>query len=66
MNRKSDIIVSESEGNIMPKLYNVEISDNAWYPEIEADTPEEAIQVALEWWLERQPDIHCEETQEDD
>lgn len=55
----------------MPK-FNIEISDNAYYPDIEANTPEEAILAALEWWIERDPDIrceeaniHCEEVQED-
>lgn len=55
----------------MPK-FNIEISDNVYYPEIEANTPEEAILAALQWWLEREPDIrcdeadiHCEEVQED-
>ena len=50
----------------MPKMFNVEISDNAWYPEIEAETKEEAIQNALEWWLERQPEIRCEEVIENE
>ena len=50
----------------MPKLYNVEISDNAWYPEIEAETEEEAIMIAMNWWLERQPEIKCEEVTENE
>lgn len=50
----------------MPKLYNVEISDNAWYPEIEAETEEEAIMTAMNWWLERQPEIRCEEVTENE
>ena len=57
---------SESEGNAMPKIFNVEITDNAWYPEIEAETEEEAIQAALDWWLERQPEIRCEDVIENE
>ena len=48
----------------MPK-FNIEISDNADYPEIEAETEEEALYKAIQWWCEREPDIHCEEAQED-
>ena len=50
----------------MPKMFNVEITDNAWYPEIEAETEEEAIMIAMDWWLERQPDIRCEEVTENE
>ena len=48
----------------MPKLFNVEISDDALYPEIEAETEEEAILIALGWFSERQPTIFCEEVTE--
>lgn len=49
----------------MPR-FNIEISDNAYYPDIEAENEEEAIYKALSWWDERNPDIHCEEAEEDD
>lgn len=48
----------------MSKFYEVEITDAALYTEIEADSPEEAIQIALEWWIERKPKIICEEVNE--
>ena len=44
----------------MPK-FNIEISDNAYYPDIEAETEDEAIYRALSWGMDRNPDIHCEE-----
>jgi hypothetical protein len=47
----------------MPK-FNIEISDNAYYPDIEAETKEEALYKAIQWWCEREPDIHCEEVKE--
>ena len=44
----------------MPKFY-LDIRDSVEYT-IEANTPEEAIEIALEWWSERTPDIiHVEE-----
>lgn len=58
------IIDSESEGMKMPR-FNIEISDNAYYPDIEAETEEAAMYMAVGWWMERNPDIHCEEVQED-
>ena len=45
--------------------FNVEISDNAYYPDIEAESEEAAMYIAVGWWMERNPDIHCEEVQED-
>ena len=45
----------------MKKRYNVEIEDKVFYPAIEADNPEEARQIALEWWIERMPNIKIEE-----
>lgn len=49
----------------MSKFYEVEITDTAFYTEIEADSPEEAIQTALEWWIERKPKVVlCEEVNE--
>ena len=46
--------------------FNIEISDNAYYPDIEAETKEEALYKAILWWCERQPDIRCEEAEEND
>ena len=47
----------------MPKFY-LDIRDSVEYT-IEANTPEEAIEIALEWWGERTPDIiHVEEEEE--
>lgn len=34
-------------------LYNVNIKDDAYYPDIEADSPEQAKKIALEWFDER-------------
>lgn len=48
----------------MPK-FNIEISDSAYYPDIEAESEEAAMYIAVGWWMERNPDIHCEEVQED-
>ena len=48
----------------MPK-FNVEISDNAYYPDIEAENEEAAMYIAVGWWMERNPDIHCEEVDEE-
>ena len=49
----------------MPK-FNIEISDNAYYPDIEAENEEAAMYIAVGWWMERNPDIHCEEVEEND
>ena len=49
----------------MPK-FNIEISDNAYYPDIEAETEDQAIYMALSWWMDRSPDIHCEEVDNND
>ena len=49
----------------MPK-FNIEISDNAYYPDIEAETEAQAIYTALSWWMDRSPDIHCEEVEDND
>lgn len=49
----------------MPK-FNIEISYNAYYPDIEAKTEDEAIYMALSWWMDRNPDIHCEEVDNND
>lgn len=44
----------------MPR-YCVDLKDTVCYDGIEADTEEEAIEMALEWWSNRTPDISCEE-----
>lgn len=49
----------------MPK-FNIEISDNAYYPDIEAKSEEAAIYMALSWWMDRSPDIHCEKVDDND
>ena len=49
----------------MPK-FNIEISDNAYYPDIETETEVQAIYMALSWWMGRSPDIHCEEVDNND
>ena len=43
----------------MSKKYNVFIYDATTYQEIEADSEEEAREIALEWWNERMPTITC-------
>ena len=49
----------------MPK-FNIEISDNAYSPDIETGTEVQAIYMALSWWMDRSPDIHCEEVDNND
>ena len=48
------------------KKFNVNISADTWYCDIEAETQGEAIQQALEWFLEYQPHIYCEESEEEE
>ena len=43
----------------MSKKYNVFIYDATTYQEIEADSEEQAIEIALEWWKEQMPTIIC-------
>lgn len=40
--------------------WNIEISDSAYYPDIEADTEEQAIDIAYEWFHNRYHDINIE------
>lgn len=40
----------------MPK-FEVILRDSVCYCSIEADTKQEAIEKALDWWLEREPEI---------
>lgn len=48
----------------MPR-FNIEIGDNVYYPDVEAENEEAAIYMAVSWWMERNPDIRCEEIEED-
>lgn len=41
-------------------VFNVHLSDDVWYESIEADDEEEAIDTALEWFAEREPNIKTE------
>ena len=48
------------------KKFNVYVSDDVEYPEIEADTEEEAIAMAWEWWICRSPNFRVEVSEEED
>ena len=48
------------------KKFDVNIKVDTWYCAIEAETEQEAIEIALEWFLEYQPEVYCEESEEDD
>ena len=48
------------------KKFDVNIKADTWYCAIEAETEQEAIERALEWFLEYQPEVYCEESEEDD
>ena len=41
----------------MEKLWQIEIEDSVTYVDIEAETEEEAIEQALYYWEQRQPQI---------
>lgn len=45
----------------MSKLWNVRVSDEAYYTGIEAETEEEAKHIAWNWFIERKPDFEVEE-----
>lgn len=45
----------------MYKLWNVRVSDDAYYSEIEAETEEEAKTVAWNWFIEREPEFEVKE-----
>lgn len=51
---------------IMMKKFDVNIKADTWYCAIEADTEQEAIERALEWFLEYEPDVCCMESEEED
>ena len=46
--------------------YSIVVSDHAWYPEIEAESKEQAKQIAWEWFIQREPDFEVEEFEEDE
>ena len=41
-------------------LWNVSIEDSAYYPDIEAETEEQALLIAYQWFYERSPKITVE------
>ena len=43
----------------MSKKYNIFIYDAVTYQAIKADSEEQAIEIALEWWKEQMPTITC-------
>ena len=45
------------------KRYSISIEDFIHY-DLEADSEEEAIEIALEYWAEREPDVYVEEDEE--
>ena len=51
---------------ITMKKFDVNIKADTWYCAIEADTEQEAIERALEWFLEYGPDVYCIESKEED
>ena len=48
------------------KKFDVNIKVDTWYCAIEAETEQEAIERALEWFLEYEPEVYCEESEKDD
>ena len=46
------------------KKFNISLKDFVQYEQIEANTKEEAIQQALEWWIERTPQMVIEESKD--
>ena len=48
------------------KKFDVNIKADTWYCAIEAETEQEAIERALEWFLEYKPEVYCAESEEDD
>lgn len=51
---------------ITMKKFDVNIKADTWYCAIEAETEREAIERALEWFLEYEPDVYCIESKEED
>lgn len=50
----------------MMKKFDVNIKADTWYCAIEAETEQEAIERALEWFLEYEPDAYCIESEEEE
>lgn len=48
------------------KKFDVNIKADTWYCAIEAETEQEAIERALDWFLEYEPDVFCVESEEED
>lgn len=46
------------------KKFNISLKDFVQYEQIEANTKEEAIHQALEWWIERIPQMIIEESED--
>lgn len=51
---------------ITMKKFDVNIKADTWYCAIEAETKQEAIERALEWFLEYEPDVYCIESEEEE
>ena len=49
----------------MPK-YDINIKADTWYCSVEAKNKQEAIGKALEWFMEYEPEIYVEPTEEDE
>lgn len=54
------------KGGVMMKKFDVNIKADTWYCAIEAETEQEAIERALEWFLEYEPDVCCMENEEEE
>ena len=48
------------------KKFDVNIKADTWYCAIEAETEGEAVERAVEYFLEYEPDIFCMESEEED
>ena len=55
-----------TKGGMMMKKFDVNIKADTWYCAIEAETEQEAIERALGWFLEYEPDVCCMESEEED
>lgn len=60
------LLVNMMRRIITMKKFDVNIKADTWYCAIEADTEQEAIERALEWFLEYEPDVYCIESEEED
>lgn len=50
----------------MMKKFDVNIKADTWYCNIEAETKEEAIFKAFDWFLDYEPDVYCVESEEEE